>query len=140
MHNLARLFIRAFFLTWIILFGYFMSNRCLSAEISGDLMIAIAKVESNFDTKAIGPKGEIGLYQIKLSTARWLGCAKTKKQLLDPYINTNCAYLYLNYLLARSPDLNTALRSYNVGPNRKMRKSAKNHPYVKKVLKALKSI
>lgn len=106
----------------------------ISMEIDSSLLYAVAKVESNLNPKAIGKHGEIGLFQLKLSTARWIGCANTRRELFDPGINTICAYLYLSYLRKISPNLRTAIRSYNVGPNRRMKRDARYHKYVKKVM------
>ena len=60
-----------------------------------DLAHAVVKVESNFDPKARGSAGEIGLMQIKPATARMMGYSGGKNGLFDPETNLKFGMKYL---------------------------------------------
>ncbi len=63
--------------------------------VAADLAHAIVKVESNFNAKARGSAGEIGLMQIKPATARMMGYSGTAKGLYDPETNIKFGMMYL---------------------------------------------
>lgn len=77
---------------------------------------AVVRVESNFNPRARGRAGEVGLMQIKPSTARGIGFSGSAKALYNP--NTNLkwgmAYLATAYKLAGGNVCGTILR-YNAG-------------------------
>jgi hypothetical protein len=89
-----------------------------------DVLIAQGKQESNFDPNIVGGAGEIGLHQIKPSTAANPGFGMAgidPATLRDPRVNINFA---ADYLKARSgpridftnpATVNAALRNYNGG-------------------------
>ena len=56
---------------------------------------AVVRVESNFRPHVTGSAGEIGLMQIKLSTARGLGYTGTAKALYNPETNIRYGMKYL---------------------------------------------
>ena len=60
-----------------------------------NLAHAVVSVESNFNPKARGRAGEIGLMQIKLATARLMGYRGSKKGLYDPETNIKYGMKYL---------------------------------------------
>jgi soluble lytic murein transglycosylase-like protein len=60
-----------------------------------DLARAVVKHESRFKADATGAAGEIGLMQIKLSTARGMGYKGTAKGLYDPATNIRWGMKYL---------------------------------------------
>lgn len=60
-----------------------------------DLAHAVVKVESNFNPKARGSAGEIGLMQIKPATARMMGYSGGKAGLFDPETNIKFGMKYL---------------------------------------------
>jgi soluble lytic murein transglycosylase-like protein len=96
------------------------------------LALAQAEVESEFKHDAVGAAGEIGLYQIKPSTAAILepvagpfkrpAAAYTKGakdqlgDLADPVISTHFAMTYLRDIMTRRPNIREALTEYNGGP------------------------
>ncbi len=60
-----------------------------------DLAHAVVKVESNFNPKARGRAGEVGLMQIKPATARMMGYKGSVKNLYDPETNIQFGMKYL---------------------------------------------
>lgn len=60
-----------------------------------DLARAVVRHESGFRAHVTGAAGEIGLMQIKLSTARGLGYAGSRKALYDPKVNIMWGMKYL---------------------------------------------
>ncbi|TDT71854.1 soluble lytic murein transglycosylase [Hypnocyclicus thermotrophus] len=98
---------------------YFYSKKY---NIEDKLLLAIIKVESNFNKEAISYKGAVGLMQIMPSTARWI----TKKydfnreyDLLFPIDNIEIGTIYLNYLTKKfNGDLKNILIAYNAGSQR----------------------
>ncbi|WP_099864625.1 lytic transglycosylase domain-containing protein [Pararhizobium haloflavum] len=68
------------------------------AEANGvpeGLAHAVVRVESNFRPGATGAAGEIGLMQLKLSTARLMGYEGSAKALYDPETNIKYGMKYL---------------------------------------------
>ena len=76
------------------------------------LLHAIAKVESNYNPRAVSPKGALGVMQLIPSTARLVGVSDP----FDPRENIHGGARYLRYLLDRFGDLTLALAAYNAGP------------------------
>ena len=85
-----------------------------------DLAHAVVRHESNFNARATGRAGEIGLMQIKLSTARGIGYRGTRKGLYDPATNIAWGMKYLGQArrLAGGSECGTLSR-YNGGLGRK---------------------
>lgn len=81
-----------------------------------DLAHAIVKVESNFNPKARGSAGEIGLMQIKPATARMMGYSGSSKGLYDPETNIKFGmkYLAVAHELSGGTTCGTVLK-YNAG-------------------------
>lgn len=85
-------------------------------------VLAIIKTESKFNPMVIGRHGEIGLMQIKPTTAQWISTKfnlpwKGKKTLENPSSNIKIGLAYTNYL--RNKFDRKALRyvsAYNMGP------------------------
>jgi len=99
-------------------------------------LMAMAARESRFDARAVGQAGELGIFQLKPSTALGLRCITHAKQLFDIRINTICAEKYIVSLRSNEKDIYSTLRAYNAGPNRKYgKRNAKKHAYVKMILK-----
>ena len=85
--------------------------------ISASLILAVANVESGFDSDAVSAKGAVGLMQLMPKTAEWIGKKYGIGQgdLLDPVYNMRLAAAYLSYLL-QDYSLEWALCAYNAGP------------------------
>lgn len=102
-----------------------------------DLIRAVIKVESNYNPKAVSPKGAIGLMQLMPSTAKLMGVK-------DPYNIEENIYggcKYLKFLLEEfSGDLKLALAAYNAGKEKVLQYRGippyeETVKYVKNVLK-----
>lgn len=84
--------------------------------ISVELAHAVIRVESNYNARARGRHGEIGLMQIKPATARGLGFRGKASALYDPATNLEWGMRYLAGAQARAggDTCGTILR-YNAG-------------------------
>src|SRR5262249_21868036 len=96
------------------------------------LVLAQAEVESEFKHDAVGAAGEIGLFQIKPSTAAILEPVagpfkrpsatyaqkggKELGDLADPVVSTHFAMTYLRDIMTRRQNIREALTEYNGGP------------------------
>lgn len=104
------------------------------------LITAIISGESSFNPNAIGPVGEIGLMQLRSSTASWIAQkAKIpwmgKSSLTNPNYNIRIGVAYLSYLKLRfSPKGGLLyLTAYNMGETTLSKLlSKKIEPYVYK--------
>ena len=96
---------------------------------------AIIYVESRYNPKVRGAKGEYGLGQILCSTARSLGYDKKCDGLKDPETNLKYTMLYLRQALDTSKnDLCYAAAIYSSGSEDKPRKPT---AYCRLVMKAM---
>lgn len=99
---------------------------------------AVAKVESSFDPKAAGTAGELGLMQIKPSTAGDLGFYGDAAGLLDPRVNIYYGARYLDMMIDRF-GRDVGIQAYNVGPGAASR-GTRNVYYLEKVYNAHRTI
>ncbi len=82
--------------------------------IHPDLVYAVAAVESNFNPRAISPKGALGLMQLMPDTATRFGVTDP----LNPVDNVLGGVRFLRYLLDLfGGDARLALAAYNAGEN-----------------------
>lgn len=85
-------------------------------------LLAIIKTESRFNPNAIGTAGEIGLMQIKPSTAEWIAKKKkfpwvNKEELFNPEYNIHLGALYFKYLKkSMNSKASDYIAAYNMGP------------------------
>jgi len=89
-----------------------------------DLIYAIMRQESFFNTYAVSRAGARGLMQIMPATARWIAAQMGIKgirtdDLFIPEINIRFGRFYIRYLLRRfNGNLIYAIAAYNAGPGR----------------------
>ena len=86
------------------------------------LVLAIIRTESQFDTRARSNKDARGLMQVLPSTAKWLslklGLEYTgHDSLYDPEYNIKLGTHYLSMLHKRYGNMDKAIAAYNRGPN-----------------------
>jgi soluble lytic murein transglycosylase len=98
--------------------------------ISVLLLVALIERESRFDPLAKGPRGSLGLMQVRPFVGEdvagrigvpWQG----EKTLFDPVSNVRIGTAYLAELLDRFGSQELALAAYNMGPTRLARRRAR---------------
>jgi len=112
------------------------------------LILAVIQHESKFNSKTIGDAGEIGLMQIKPTTASWIAkrmglktpnfSGTHKTRLFDPKTNIQLGSAYLAYMKEKFPKHNSLfLSAYNMGAANVMKNLNKQrlpHQYSSKVM------
>lgn len=84
-------------------------------QLDPDLVTSVIRAESDFNIRALSPKGAQGLMQLMPQTATELGVQNA----FDPQANVQAGTRYLRQLLERyNFDLVKALAAYNAGPQR----------------------
>lgn len=92
----------------------FIRYYCRRYKLDPNLIRAMVEVESDFEIRAVSPKGAEGLMQIMPGTGRGLG-------LVDPFDgarNLEAGIRYFRGLLDNFGDVRLALAAYNAGPAR----------------------
>ncbi|MBW1688125.1 MAG: lytic transglycosylase domain-containing protein [Deltaproteobacteria bacterium] len=98
-------------------------QESVGSGLAVELVLGVILVESSGNAFAVSSAGAIGLMQLRPSTAEavaaeiglpWAGPA----QLFDPVANVQLGVAYLERLMARYGDVETALAAYNWGPAR----------------------
>jgi soluble lytic murein transglycosylase-like protein len=109
-------------------------------------LMAVIKQESRFNPEIIGSHGEIGLMQIKPSTAKWIAEksgrfmseAQVRAMLFDPAENIRFGAAYLNYLRTRFKGRSGRyIEAYNMGAENmmtKIRGGATPRAYTKNIM------
>ncbi len=101
----------------------------VAAEASGvesALLHAVITAESNYNPRAVSPKGAAGLMQLMPTTARRFGVSN----LFDPAQNVRGGARYLAYLMGLfKNDFVLAVAAYNAGENSVIQHGNKVPPY-----------
>jgi soluble lytic murein transglycosylase len=84
------------------------------------LLDSVCYIESHYDVKAVhkddGGENSLGVCQVKLSTAKFLGFKGSEAQLMRPEVNAKYAAKYIKYQLNRyEGNIEKAIISYNRG-------------------------
>ena len=117
----------------------FIARLADELGLSSDLIKAVGMIESNFNPRAVSPKGARGIMQLMPATARLYGVTDS----FDPLQNLRAGALHLRHLLQEfDGDVNLALAAYNAGSGAVRRSGGvPNYPetidYVQRVRSAL---
>lgn len=88
-------------------------------EVDPYLILAIMKIESRFDPKAVSRRGAKGLMQLMPDTASWIAAMKNLEiddsKLFLPEISIPMGTWYLSYLIRQFGDEIIAIAAYNAG-------------------------
>ena len=90
------------------------------AELAPLLVLAVIRVESGFNPRAVSPVGAIGLMQLMPPTFREQASRARigGSDPFDPLVNVRAGVRYLSRLVGDFEDVELALMAYNAGPNR----------------------
>ena len=115
----------------------YVTRTAVALEVPPELAHAIVSTESNYNPMATGTKGEIGLTQIRCTTAFTMGFAGDCNRLYDigPNLVYGLAYLK-SALRACGGDRACAISRYNKGIHAR---PSLHSPYVRKVKKNMKA-
>ena len=95
-------------------------------QIDAALLHAVISTESGYETRALSPKGAIGLMQVMPQTGKRYGV----HNLNDPIQNLQAGARYLRDLLRQfDNDLQLALAAYNAGENAVLRYGRRIPPF-----------
>jgi hypothetical protein len=92
-----------------------ISSLAPSYGVPPSLAQAVAQKESGLNPNAVGSAGEIGLFQVKPSTAAQFGFSAS--DLYDPTSNAQAGLSYLQQLYNQFGNWTDALEAYNGGPS-----------------------
>ena len=101
-------------------YASFVEKYSAEYGVPEDLVYAVIKTESGFDSSAVSNKGAVGLMQMMPSTFEWITNDLLRDyhgagMLYDPETNIKYGTYYLSRLYGRFGDWNTALAAYNGG-------------------------
>ena len=102
-----------------------ITQEALAQGIDPKLAVSVAFVESSFKQSAVGPVGEIGVFQLRPEMHRG--------DLHNLMVNVHSGVSYLKEMKQRCP-VSQFVICYNQGTKRKP-KHPESHPYYKKVMK-----
>ncbi|HEV8200114.1 MAG TPA: lytic transglycosylase domain-containing protein [Candidatus Polarisedimenticolia bacterium] len=117
-----------------------IGDAAIRYDVPPETILAVIRIESNFDVNATSDSGAVGLMQLLPSTAEevarelrlpWTG---EESQLRDPSVNIRLGTHYLTKLLTRFDDLSQALAAYNEGPERVADRAPGTTDYARRVL------
>ena len=102
-------------------YNSFVSEYSEKYGVPENLIYAVIKTESKFDSSAESSVGAVGLMQMMPDTFSWLtsdrlGDRYSVGMLYDPETNIKYGVYYLSWLYDKYADWDTALAAYNAGP------------------------
>ena len=124
---------------------HLLRDAAATHGIDYELLQALIATESGFDTRAVSPKGAVGLMQLIPPTAERYGVRADKnspvsKKLTDPKINIKAGSSYLSDLINMFPgQLELAIAAYNAGEGAVQRAGNRipNYPETKNYVKTV---
>ncbi len=118
-------------------FAPFIHEASVAYQLPVALIHAVISVESNYNPRALSPKGAQGLMQLMPATARRFGVVNS----FDPRVNILAGSKYLRWLLDYfEQDLELTVAAYNAGEKaviqagRRIPRFSETEKYVPKVL------
>lgn len=104
----------------LLLLSILFTTTSAQFNLPPNLLSSLCYVESNHNIKAVhkddGTTNSVGVCQVKLKTAKWLGFKGTESQLMDPKTNIYYSAKYLSLQLRRYHNNTTkAVIAYNIG-------------------------
>ena len=94
-------------------YGPLIDEMAERYQVPATLVAAVIRAESNFNPRAISPKGARGLMQLMPATAARLGV----RDVFDPRENVQGGVRYLRDLITQyAGDVRLAVAAYNAGP------------------------
>ncbi len=101
-------------------YSAFVEKYANEYGVPEDLVYAVIKTESGFESSAVSSKGAIGLMQMMPDTFEWLTSDILREHLsagmlYDPETNIKYGTYYLSRLYGRFGDWSTAIAAYNGG-------------------------
>lgn len=123
----------------------YLYNKCMNNNISYELMLALAYVESEFNHKAISSTNDYGTFQINRNLQHSIeNRTETNYNALNKFENVDMAIWYVKYLREKlkriypgisEEELFVAVIScYNLGETQYLKHGAINQEYINKVL------
>lgn len=120
-----------------------IERAAVAAAVEPNLLRAVIVVESGFNSRAVSPRGAVGLMQLMPATASRFGV----HDLYDPRQNVHAGASYLKFLMERfGHDVRLVLAAYNAGEEAVTRNGGRIPPfaetmaYVPKVLKVYRTL
>lgn len=118
-----------------ILLTLLFSQATIQHSLPPELLSSLCYVESKHKINAVhkddGTSNSVGICQVKLKTARWLGFNGTEKDLMKPETNIYYAAKYLAYQNKKYKSITKAVIAYNKGNAKNLTRTK----YSDKVLK-----
>ena len=118
-------------------FAPFIHEASIASKLPAALIHAVISAESNYNPRAVAPKGAQGLMQLMPATARRFGATNS----FDPRVNILAGSRYLRWLMDYfQQDIELTVAAYNAGEmavmqaGRKIPKFSETEKYVPKVL------
>ena len=107
-------------------FDLIIEKAAAAQALEPNLLRAVIVVESGFNSRALSPKGAMGLMQLMPATARRFGAF----DLYDPHQNIAAGASYLKFLMNRfGNDVSLALAAYNAGEEAVQRSGRRIPPF-----------
>ncbi len=100
-------------------YGMLVEKYSKEYSVPSELIFAVIKAESDFDSDAVSSRGAVGLMQMMPATYEWLsgklGDPPYSQMLYDPETNIKYGTYYLQYLYSKFGSWERALIAYNWG-------------------------
>lgn len=115
------------------------SAMTLEYGLPPKLLDSLCFIESGYNLEAVnrndGHGDSLGVCQVKLKTAKWMGFRGTEKELMNPVTNAKYSAVYLKYQLKRyGGNVPKALTAYNRGNAKGLKRSTYSDKVIKKYL------